>query len=259
MRLTKLITILFTLMISQSTSTFAATFDSVSHIHGAHAFGSRILMGTHEGLFQFVSQNNMKPIGKDRFDIMGLDSFGRTLFASGHPGPGSKLSNPVGLLRSDDSGMTWKSVSLLGEVDFHFLEVSGVQIIGENAIDGSLMYSKDSGRNWKKLGSNKFSDIALQSGSLGRVIAIDRGKLVRTSNAFTTVSKLSFKSDVTAIESIGKDLYIASKNKIFRSTDQAKSWKEVKSYESDISDISASSDILVVLLPREILTLKIKV
>ena len=253
----KSIAILLTLAFAQSTSSYAATFDSVTHIHGAHAFGSCILMATHEGLFQFVSQNNMKPIGEDRFDIMGLDSFGSTLFASGHPGPGSKLPNPVGLLRSDDGGRTWKSVSLLGEVDFHFLEVSGVQIFGENAIDGSLMYSKDKGRKWRKTEGIKFSDIAIQSGSLGRAIAIDRGKLVRTSNAFTTMSKLSFKSDVTAIESIGKDFYIASKNKIFRSTDQAKSWKEFKSYKSDISDISASSGILVVLLPKEILTLKI--
>ena len=254
----KLIAIILTLAFSQSTSTYAATFDSVTHIHGANAVGSRILLGTHEGLFQFVSQNNMKPIGKERFDIMGLDSDGSTLFASGHPGPRSKLPNPVGLLRSDDGGKTWKSISLLGEVDFHFLEVSGVQIFGKNAIDGSLMYSQDSGRNWKKLGGNRFSDIAIQSGALGRAIAIDRGKLVKTSSAFASVSTINFQSNVTAIESIGKDLYIASENQIFRSTDQAKSWKEVKRYKSDISDISSSSEILAVLLPRKILKLSLK-
>lgn len=258
MTLKKTIVTILILVFTQSTSTYAATFDSVTHIHGLNAFGSRILMGSHEGLFQFVSQNNMKPIGKDRFDTMGLDGDGSTLFASGHPGPGSKLPNPVGLLRSNDGGISWKSISLLGEVDFHFLEVSGVQIFGENAADGSLMYSKDSGQKWKNLGVNKFSDIAIQSGSLGGAIAIDRGKVVKTNNAFKTQSQLIFKSDVTAVESISKDFYLAAKNQIFRSTDQAKSWKVIKTFKSDISDISASSEILAVLLATEILTLKIK-
>jgi len=59
------------------------------------------------------------------------------------------------------------------------------------------------------------------------------------------------------VESVGKDLYIASKNQIFRSTDQAKSWKIFKSYKADISDISVSSKILAAIVAGEVLTIKV--
>jgi len=59
------------------------------------------------------------------------------------------------------------------------------------------------------------------------------------------------------VESVGKDLYIASKNQIFRSTDQAKSWKISKSYKADISDISVSSKILAAIVAGEVLTIKV--
>ena len=59
------------------------------------------------------------------------------------------------------------------------------------------------------------------------------------------------------MESVGKDLYIASKNQIFRSTDQAKSWEIFKSYKADISDISVSSKILAAIVAGEVLTIKV--
>lgn len=257
MRPVKVMATVFALALTQISPSSAATFDSVSHIHGIKAFNNTILMGTHEGLFEFVDQNKMQPIGKDPFDIMGLDARGTTLFASGHPSAVSKLPNPLGLLSSGDGGKTWKSVSLLGKVDFHFLEVSGSQIYGGNATDGSLMYSKDLGKNWKRLGEMKFTDIAVLYGSHGGALAIDNGKLFKTSNSFTNSTPLTFKSKVAAVESFGKVIYIASKNQIFRSTDQAKSWKIFKSYKSEVSDISVSSKILAAIVAGEVLTIKV--
>ena len=257
MRLTRSLLIAVAIIISQTAQSKAATFDSVSHIHGIKAVGANILMGTHEGLFEFVAQNNMKPIGKDPFDIMGLDSNGTTLFASGHPSANSKLPNPLGLLRSNDGGNTWKSVSLLGEVDFHFLEVSGSQIYGGNATDGSLVYSKNLGKSWKRIGEMKFTDIAILPGTQGVALAIENSKLFKTSNSFKSSIPVSFKSEITAVESVGKDLYIASKNQIFWSTDQAKSWKLFKRFKSDISDISVSSKLLAAIVAGEVLTIKV--
>lgn len=244
-------------LLTQTSQSSAATFDSVSHIHGIKAVGANILMGTHEGLFEFVAQNNMQPIGKDPFDIMGLDADDTTLFASGHPSAISKLPNPLGLLRSSDGGKTWKSVSLLGKVDFHFLEVSGSQIYGGNATDGSLMYSKNLGESWKRIGEMKFTDIAILPGTQGSALAIEKGKLFKTSNAFANSTALSFKSEITAVESFGKVIYVASKNRIWRSTDQTKSWKIFKNYKSNISDISVSSKILATIVAGEVLTIKV--
>ena len=244
-------------LLTQASLSSAATFDSVSHIHGIKAFNNTILMGTHEGLFEFVAQNNMQLIGKDPFDIMGIDASGETLFASGHPSAISKLPNPLGLLRSSDGGKTWKPVSLLGKVDFHFLEVSGSQIYGGNATDGSLMYSKNLGKSWKRIGEMKFTDIAILPGAQGVALALEKGKLFKTTDSFINSTAVPFKSQISAVESLGKDIYIASKNQIFRSTDQAKSWKIFKSHKSEVSDISVSSKILAAIVAGEVLTIKV--
>ena len=39
---------------------FAATYDSVSHIHGVKVFGKEVLMPTHEGLYRYSAANSMK-------------------------------------------------------------------------------------------------------------------------------------------------------------------------------------------------------
>jgi photosystem II stability/assembly factor-like uncharacterized protein len=245
------------IVLSQTIPAQAQTFNSVTHIHNVKTFGEKILMGTHEGLFQFVSQNNMTPIGKDPFDVMGLDADGTTLFASGHPSPGSKLPNPLGLMRSIDGGKTWKSISLLGEVDFHSLEVSGNQIYGGNATEGSLMYSKNLGKSWKKIGADNFSDIAILSGTPGNAVALQRGKLFKTNNAFKSTTELKFKSPISAVETIGKELFIASKDKIYRSLDQGGTWKLFESFKGEIADISASSKQLAVVVGGEVFTAKL--
>lgn len=244
------------ILLSQIIPAQAQTFNSVTHIHNVKTFGEKILIGTHEGLFQFISQNNMSPIGKDPFDVMGLDADGVTLFASGHPSPGSKLPNPLGLLRSTDSGKTWKSISLLGEVDFHSLEVSGNQIYGGNASEGSLMYSKNLGKSWKKLGADNFSDIAILYGTPGNAVALQSGKLFKTNNAFKTTAVLKFKVPISAVETIGKEIYIAARDKVYRSLDQGGTWKLFKSFKSEIADFSASSKQLAVVVGGEVFTAK---
>jgi hypothetical protein len=44
-----------------------------------------------------------------------------TLIGSGHPSAGSALPPALGLIRSEDAGKTWTSVSELGRADFHAL------------------------------------------------------------------------------------------------------------------------------------------
>jgi hypothetical protein len=245
------------ILMSQIIPAQAQTFNSVTHIHNVKTFGEKILIGTHEGLFQFISQNNMSPIGKDPFDVMGLDADGTALYASGHPSVGSKLPNPLGLLRSTDGGKTWKSISLLGEVDFHSLEVSGNQMYGGNATEGSLMYSKNLGKSWKKLGADKFSDIAILYGTPGHAVALQNGKLFKTNNAFKSTAELKFKVPISAVESIGKELFISAQDKIYRSPDQGGTWKLFKSFSGEIADISASSKQLAVVVGGEVITAKL--
>jgi len=232
----------------------AQTFDSVSHIHSVKAFGSKVLMGTHEGLFLHQGQNKMKPIGSERFDVMGLDSDGSALYASGHPGKGSKLPNPVGLLKSVDGGITWSSVSLLGKVDFHFLEINGAEIYGASALDGQLMYSSNSGKKWVIVGKNTLSDIAVLSGKPKQAFAIEEGKLFRSNNAFKTRSIVKTDFFINAIEMSGRTLWAASGKSLYSSTNLGKSWSLVNSFELNVGEISISKDLVVAVVGNDIFT-----
>jgi photosystem II stability/assembly factor-like uncharacterized protein len=65
--------------------------------------------------------------------------------ASGHPGPGVDLPQPVGLIESRDGGQTWKVLSRGGSSDFHALDAAEGNVVG---FDGAIKVSAD-GRSWK--------------------------------------------------------------------------------------------------------------
>ena len=98
----------------------ADSHQAISHLHDLRVFGDEILLGTHEGLYRYISKDSIKKLGKESPDVMGLSVLGKRIYASGHPAPGSNLPNPVGLLMSPDKGKSWQQISLQGKVDFHF-------------------------------------------------------------------------------------------------------------------------------------------
>ena len=80
-----------------SNSANAETLNSVSHIHHVKVIENKVLVLTHEGLFELVGKNEMKLVGKDKIDVMGFTSLGKVLFASGHPSEGSKMPTLLAL------------------------------------------------------------------------------------------------------------------------------------------------------------------
>lgn len=231
----------------------AQEFDSVSHIHSVEAFGKKVLMGTHEGFFLFTAQNSMKAVGKERFDVMGLTSSGKVIFASGHPGKDSQLPNPVGLLRSDDQGVTWKKVSLQGKVDFHFMEAGESEIYGVDAQTGMLMYSSNVGKSWRVIGQNKFSDIAISNTIVGKAYALRDKQLVKSKDAFASLQLIRTNFPVDSLELHLKALYVASGKSIFRSINEGKSWVKVQSFDGLVADLTSSNEILVAVVDGKIL------
>jgi hypothetical protein len=71
------------------------------------------------------------------------------MLASGHPAAGSALPAALGLIRSEDAGKTWTSVSELGRADFHTIEPAAEQIVGALFQQAQVLVSDDDGKTWE--------------------------------------------------------------------------------------------------------------
>ncbi len=117
--------------LSTATTTQAADAVTLTHVHGLaySADGARMLVPGHHGLAVFEKGKWRKSAGPAH-DYMGFSATKDALYSSGHPAPGSGLSNPFGLIKSSDGGKRWTPLGLTGESDFHTLATSH----GTNAV-----------------------------------------------------------------------------------------------------------------------------
>jgi len=225
---------------------------TISHIHSVRAFGDQVILGTHEGLFRYVDEKTVQLMGPEKFDIMGLAVFGKKLYASGHPGPGSKLPEPVGLLISTDSGKSWKKMGLQGEVDFHLLESAGADMYGVNSGNGNLMYSNNAGKKWTSRGKNVVTDIAINPLKVGSALALRDGKLMATQDSFTKMRTLDSTLTFTSLDWMSGSLLATGGKSLYRSTDSGVTWKKLSDFPEDASTVTQSSKIIAVVAGNSI-------
>ena len=241
-------------MLGFSNNAKAETLNSVSHIHHVKVIENKVLVLTHEGLFELVGENDMKLVGKDRIDVMGFTSLGKVLVASGHPAIGSKMPNPIGLVKSLDGGLTWKAISLVGKVDFHFLEGAGSDLYGADSQTGKFMYSADSGQTWRTLGTNTFTDIAVSPEIPAMAIAIKNSELILTRNAFESTTKIKNSLKITQIEWRKSGLYALSGKTLYKSTNSGKTWTKLNTFKGVLGILSASDQLMLVTVGPDIYT-----
>ena len=120
-----------TIGLGAATAARAAEPVALTHVHGLSysADGTRLMIPSHHGLAVFENGRWTKAAGPAH-DYMGFSGTRDTLYSSGHPAPGSGLTNPFGLIKSGDGGKTWQKLGLEGESDFHNLATS----YGTNAV-----------------------------------------------------------------------------------------------------------------------------
>lgn len=225
---------------------------SLSHIHNVKVFGKKIYLGTHAGLYEYVDAKTVSKVSPEIFDVMGLTIDGKRIYASGHPGPGSKLPEPVGLLLSSNGGKTWKKVSLQGKVDFHLLEAYQQELYGADSQSGELMYSNNYGKKWVSLGKNQLSEVAINPQKNRSALAIKDGKLFMTQDNFTSMVELKVDIQPSQIEWNSQQLVASAGKNLYQSLNGGKTWKRLYSFKGTIGILANSTELLVAVVGNEV-------
>jgi photosystem II stability/assembly factor-like uncharacterized protein len=198
-----------------------------AHVHGV-AFapeGGTFLLATHEGLIEVGDGGEVTPVGPV-IDLMGFAVTDDRYLASGHPGPGVDLPQPVGLIESTDGGQTWTALSRQGQSDFHALTASSSgDVLGW---DGSLVRSAD-GRTWEQLDipAEPHTLAAAPDGSA--VLATTQHGLLRSTDAGTTWSAVD-GAPLLQVVDWAEDATTAAgvdpAGTVWTSTDAAGTWQQ---------------------------------
>ncbi len=171
--------------------------------------GEQLRVATHTGIVSFQDGDWSKP-DLPVNDYMGYSGTENGFFSSGHPGTGSPLVNPIGLVRSDDHGENVESINFLGETDFHVMAASyyGDTVYVLNPAPNSLLtaglhFSLDGGLNWEQsaaagLIASPFQ-IAVHPNEDGMIAAATQQGLFLSTDFGQTFAQLSETTTVTSV------------------------------------------------------------
>lgn len=97
---------------------------TLTHVHGLgySTDGKQLFVPSHHGLAVYREGRWAKAPGPQH-DYMGFAAANGAFYTSGHPAPRSGLTNPFGLMKSEDGGSNWRKLGLEGEADFHVMAV----------------------------------------------------------------------------------------------------------------------------------------
>jgi hypothetical protein len=157
------------------------------HVHGLgiNPADGTLFAATHTGLF--TVRDGAATRVADRYqDTMGFTVVGADHFlGSGHPDARDpQLHRPgrrplLGLIESRDAGRSWRPLSLLGEADFHALQVAHGRVYGYDATGGRFMVTSDR-RNWQVRSKLELVSFAVSPSDSELVVATTERGLVRS-------------------------------------------------------------------------------
>ncbi len=223
----------------------SAPASTTQHVHGIYVdqVSTKILLATHEGLYDATGKTPVK-VSTETIDLMGFTPTAdpQVFYGSGHPGPGSTLPNPVGLIRSTDAGKTWEPLSRQGESDFHALSATDHGLV---AFDGKLSTSAD-GVKWETspasfspavLAGNPATSVVLATTQQGLQRSTDSGK---TWNAVPNAPLMQFVSFAASTEKAPADAVgVAPDGSVHISTDAGLTWTAAGRVEGEVQAVTA--------------------
>ena len=205
----------------------ASTALPSDHVHAVavNPGDDHVYLATHEGLFDLggARPERVGPV----IDLMGFTVAGPDHFyASGHPGPGTDLPQPVGLLESTDGGLTWTPLSRGGESDFHALTASTSGVAG---FDGAVRTSAD-GVTWGAPPPPPAApfDLAASPGGAALLATTEEG-LLRSDDVGATWSAVEGTPLLLLVEWADTQtaVGVTPEGAIVVSDDGAKTWEQV--------------------------------
>ena len=211
-----------------------------THVHGLSVNDEtgQVLLATHEGLFD-MSRDPAVKIGPTN-DYMGFTAAGDpdVFYASGHPGAGSDLPNPLGLLKSTDGGQTWEQLSRQKESDFHALAATASGIV---AFDGTLRTSTD-GTTWRTVAADFMPAVLAAHPAGDIVLATTTDGLQRSTDGGTTwtLNAAAPVIQFAAFAGAGEAVGVAPDGTVYHSPDAGVSWAKTGTIDGVVQAIAAT-------------------
>jgi photosystem II stability/assembly factor-like uncharacterized protein len=156
--------VIATLMLSACSSSTSTV--NMEHIHGLGytSDGKQIMIPAHSGLVAYA-EGKWINVDAPKNDYMGFVTVDNGFYSSGHPGQGSKLKNPIGVVKSTDVGKSLATLDLEGQSDFHAMTVGykthTIYVFNEHPNAkmkaASMYFTKDDAKTWNKAELNGFS------------------------------------------------------------------------------------------------------
>lgn len=219
--------------------------DRIEHVHGlgVNPADGAVYAAAHNGLFR-LGGGTAKRVGEGNQDTMGFTVAGPDHFlASGHPGQGGDGPAALGLLESTDGGVTWTTLSLEGQADFHALRFRHDRVYGYDSGSRQLKVSEDK-QTWDdraQLAVRDFvvspsdPDLLAASGERGLMSSSDGGRSWQQQEA--TVLLLDWQAE-QALWAIGTD------GTVMRSADAGATWTRPGEIPGEAAAFAAHDDTL---------------
>lgn len=209
----------------------SASSAALGHVHalGVDPGDGQLYAASHRGLFT-VTDGAVARVGESTQDTMGFTVVGPgTFLGSGHPDPSVDPSAPglLGLIRSEDAGRSWTSVSLRGRSDFHHLAVSGDTIYGWDSTSSALMASTDAGSSWEIRGSVPLASLITDPDDPQRLLAVAQSGLVRSTDGGRTWAAVKGAPalSILAADTAGTTYGVTTEGRVHLSSDDGTSWR----------------------------------
>ena len=160
----------------------------LAHVHGlgVDPADGVLYAASHHGVFRVPRSGEPVKVSETQ-DTMGFTVVGPGEFlGSGHPSPDDTERPPhLGLIESTDTGRTWSTLSLSGEVDFHALEAKHDRVYGFDSQTQQLMVSEDR-KTWDRRAQLSLMDFAVDPGDPNTLLATTEQGLARSADGGRT-------------------------------------------------------------------------